>query len=254
MTGALARAQREFVLFILLAAIPAFAIAALYHLLSWPTPMVQQAANFEWVLTATYVAIGAVSVGLFSWTVTPETPRLDQGQRWTVLTVCSIGVGLIYGLTDLAINRLTPWGKHLASVDQRNGYDASFVNVHPPWSLPHYFHASIISECAFRLAPILLLGGLIGLFVRGRGREITFWVLALLAALIEPLEKSVMLRKWALLGDTPAEQLMNAEAIAWQFVFAVLLRRFGWPAPILARFGYYLVVRCFIQGVPAPHA
>jgi hypothetical protein len=47
---------------------------------------------------------------------------------------------------------------------------------------------------------------------------------------------------------------MNVEAIAWQVVYAILLRRFGWPAPILARFGYYLVVRCFIQGAPNPHA
>ena len=43
------------------------------------------------------------------------------------------------------------------------------------------------------------------------------------------------------------EQLMTAEAIAWQFVFAVLLRRFGWAAPILSRFGYYLVVRAIHQ-------
>ena len=65
--------------------------------------------------------------------------------------------------------------------------------------------------------------------------------------MIEPLEKAVLLRKWAIFGDTPAEQLMTAEAIAWQFVYAILLQRFGWAAPILARFSYYLVVRCFHQ-------
>jgi len=43
------------------------------------------------------------------------------------------------------------------------------------------------------------------------------------------------------------EQAMTVEGIAWQFVYAVLLRRFGWPAPILMRFGYYLLVRCFHQ-------
>jgi predicted nucleic acid-binding Zn ribbon protein len=83
--------------------------------------------------------------------------------------------------------------------------------------------------------------------LRKRYEAATFWTFAVLAALIEPLEKSVLLRKWALFGDTPMEQAMNLEAIAWQVVYAVLLRRFGWAAPILARFGYYLVVRCFHQ-------
>jgi hypothetical protein len=254
MTGASARTRRELVLFVLLAATPALAIAGLYHLHPWPTPMAQQASYFGWSLTGLYVLMGAAGVAMSPWTVAPETPGLEQGRRWAGLALWSSGVGMLYGLSDLAINRLTPWGAHLAAVDERNGYDNAFINVHPPWSLPHYFHASILSECAFRLAPILFFGGLIGLFVRGRGREVAFWVLAVLAAMIEPLEKSVMLRKWALFGDTPMEQLMNVEAIAWQVVYAILLRRFGWPAPILARFGYYLVVRCFIQGAPAPHA
>ena len=37
--------------------------------------------------------------------------------------------------------------QHLKAVDARNGFSTTFINVHPPWSLPHYFHASIISEC-----------------------------------------------------------------------------------------------------------
>lgn len=247
MVSARERVQTELGLFGLLAALPALLIAAVYHWHSWPTPMAQQAANFAWVPTTFYLAIGTAGVLMSAWTVVPETPRLDQWRRWALLGLWSVGVGLLYGLTDLAINHLTSWGLHLAVVDSRNGFDLRFVNVRPPWSVLHYLHASIISECAFRLAPILLLGGLIGLVVRGRGREAAFWVLAVLAALIEPLEKSVMLRKWALFGDTPEEQLMNGEAVAWQFVYAILLRRFGWPAPILARFGYYLVVRCFHQ-------
>jgi len=160
----------------------------------------------------------------------------------------ALGAGFAYGLTDLAINRLTPWGAHIAAVDRRNGFDLTFVNVRPPWSLPHYLHASILSECAFRLGPILLLTWLVGhVILRGRGQTAIYWTFSVLAALIEPLEKAVLLRKWALFGDTPMEQAMNVEAIAWQFLYAVLLRRFGWPAPMLARFAYYLVVRCFTQ-------
>jgi hypothetical protein len=247
MASAWTRARRELALFGLLAALPALAIAGLFYLRPWPTPMAQQAANFGWGLTVIYLVMGAAGVLLLPWTVAKETPRLADARRWGLLALWSLAAGALYGLSDLAINHLTSWGAHLAAVDAANGYDVSFVNVRPPWSLPHYFHASILSECAFRLAPILFFGGLIGLFVRGRGREVAFWVLAVLAAMIEPLEKSVLLRKWALFGDTPVEQLMNVEAIAWQVVYAVLLRRFGWAAPILARFGYYLVVRCFHQ-------
>jgi hypothetical protein len=246
--GGWMRARRELVLFAVLAALPAFAIAGLFQLHPWPTPMAQQAANLGWLPTAIYVLMGAAGVLLLPWTVAPTTPSLRDGRRWGGLAMWSLAVGVAYGTMDMAINRLTSWGAHLAAVDQRNGYDTSFINVRPPWSLPHYFHASIISECAFRLAPILFFGGLIGLFVRARrGREIAFWVLAVLAALIEPIEKAVLVRKWAPFGDTPMEQLLNVEAIAWQVVYAVLLRRFGWAAPILARFGYYLVVRAFHQ-------
>jgi hypothetical protein len=239
--------RRELWLFLLLAVLPALAIATLFKLHPWPTPMKGQADALGFGFTAIYLAMGALGVGLATWTAAALTPRLTDGRRWSMLAVVSLATGAVYGLTDLAINRLTSWGQHLAAVDTKNGFNVAFVNVHPPWSLPHYFHASIISECAFRLAAILVPAGLIGLLLRRRYETATFWVFAVLAAMIEPLEKSVLLRKWALFGDTPMEQAMNVEAIAWQMIYAVLLRRFGWAAPILARFGYYLVVRCFHQ-------
>ena len=40
--------------------------------------------------------------------------------------------------------------------------------------------------------------------------------------------------------------------IAEQIVFAWMLRRFGWPAPILMRFAWYLIVRVFV-GYLYPH-
>src|SRR5262249_42857230 len=146
-----------------------------------------------------------------------------------------------------SIAYFTSWGAHLRAVDRRNGFSTTFVNVHPPWSLPHYFHASIISECAFRLAPILILTWLVVRVTRGRFEAVAFWAFAVLAAFIEPIEKAIMVRRWGLFGETPMEHLLTVESVGWQFVFAVLLRRLGWPAPILARFGYYLIVRCFHQ-------
>ena len=247
MTKIRAETRRELWLFMLLAVLPALAVAGLFELQPWQTPMRQQADMLGWLPTVIYLAMGAAGVALLPSTGTALTPRLSDGRRWTRIVAVSLVLGLIYGFTDLGINRLTSWGAHLATVDAKNGFDVSFVNVRPPWSLAHYFHASIISECAFRLAAILIPAGLVGLLLRGRHKAATYWTFAVLAAMIEPLEKSVLLRKWALFGDTPTEQLMNLEAIAWQMAYAVLLRRFGWAAPILARFGYYLVVRCFHQ-------
>jgi hypothetical protein len=241
-------ARRELLLYCVLAALPAFAAAALFHLHPWATPLKQQADNLGWGVTAIYVAFGALAVLVLPWTQVARTPDLKNARAWTRLGLVSLGTGALYGLSDVALNRLTPWGDHVAAVDRRNGYSLTFVNVHPPWSLAHYFHASIISECAFRLGPILLLTWLVSRgLLRGRLEAAPYWTFALLAALIEPLEKSLLIRRWGAFGDTPMEQALSVEAIAWQFAYAVLMRRFGWPAPILARFGYYLIARCFIQ-------
>jgi hypothetical protein len=247
MTNGWAAGRRELLLFLLLAALPAYAIAALFALHPWPVPLPQQAALLSFVLTSVYLAMGALGVFLLPRTHAARTPALSDGRRWGWLALWSLAGGLLYGANDLAISLFTRWGAHIAAVDRRNGYNTAFVNIRPPWSLAHYFHASILSECAFRLAAILIPAWLVGRLLRGRYEAATYWTFAVLAAAIEPLEKAVFLRKWALFGDTPMEQAMTIEGIAWQFGYAVLLRRFGWPAPILARFGYYLLVRCFHQ-------
>lgn len=238
--------RRELTLFALLAGLPTLAIAALFHVHPWPTPMPQQAAYLGWPLTAVYLALGAAGVAVLPWTAAALTPALTASSKWLQLTVISLGGGIVYGCFDLAINRWTAWGAHIAAVDQSNGLSTTFVNVRPPWSLAHYFHASVLSECAFRLVAILVPTWLVGrLLLKDRHPSATFWIFAVLAALIEPLEKAILLRNWGLLGESPMELAMNIEAIAWQLIFALLLRRFGWAAPILARFGYYLVVRAF---------
>ena len=242
-----ATARRELWLFALLAGAPAFAIAAVFHVHPWATPIKAQADNFQWALTGAYVAAGALGVLCLPWTKAAHTPPVSDGRGWMRMGAWSLGLGLLYGAMDMAISRLTPWGAHLAAVDRRNGFSTTFVNVHPPWSVLHYFHASIISESAFRLGPILILTWLVTRPTRGRFEAVAFWTFALLSAFIEPIEKAIMVRKWGLFGETPMEHLLTVESVAWQFVFAVLLRRFGWAAPILARFGYYLVVRCFHQ-------
>lgn len=240
--------RRELTLFVVLAVIPAVAVMLLYRLYPWPTPMRAQADGLGLTPTVLYLLEGALGVAVLPWTGATLAPRLGSRNGWVVLVGISLVLGLIYGATDLGISHLTDWGEHLKAVDARNGLSTTFINVRPPWSLPHYLHASIVSECAFRLGPILILTWLVAwVALKGRYEPVVYWVFSGLAACIEPIEKALFLRKWGILGDTPLAVVLSLEAIAWQFAFAVLLRKFGWPAPILARLGYYLIVRAFHQ-------
>jgi len=245
MTNGWAASRRELTWFLATAGVLALAIAAVFHLQPWPTPLKAQADLFGWGQTLIYLAMGAAGVAVLPGTRVPPTPGLHEHDRWLRIVGWSVGLGLVYGAVDLALNRLTPWGAHMAANNAANGY--TFSNVAPPWSLLHYAHGAILSECAFRLAPILIMTWLVSrVLLRGRYETAAFWTFATLAAFIEPLEKAVLLRKWPLDGLTPMEQAMTFEAVFWQFAFAVLLRRFGWASPILARYGYYLAVRAFL--------
>ena len=59
-----------------------------------------------------------------------------------------------------------------------------------------------------------------------------FWTVAVLACLIEPLMKAIGLKRLPFFGMSPLDVALTLEGIAWQLVFAFLLRRYGWPAPI----------------------
>jgi hypothetical protein len=239
-----AAGRRELLIFLATAGLAAFAIAALYHQHPWPTPLRAQADLLGWVQTGLYVAMGAAGALVLPWTGVARTPGWPERGRWGRILIWSLGIGLIYGAVDLAINAFTPWGAHIAANDRANGH--AWANVALPWSLLHYAHGAILSECAFRLAPIVIATWLVSrVLLRGRFEAPVFWSFAILAAFIEPLEKAVLLRKWPLDGLSRMEQAMTFEAVFWQFVFAVLLRRFGWAAPIIARYGYYLAVRVF---------
>jgi len=90
------------------------------------------------------------------------------------------------------------------------------------------------------VVPVWLLSSWL---LKGRFQGVLYWTFAVLAALIEPLEQMVGVKHVSLLAMSPLDQEGMAEGIVWQLVFAWVFRRFGWPAPILMRFGWYLVYR-----------
>lgn len=245
-------ARRDLTYFLLGPALATFAIAGLFHLHPWPTAAPGQADAFGWGLTGGYLAVGATGALLASRVGCPSAPELKDRAGWRRTFAWGLSAGLAYGAIDLAITVLTPWGAHLEAVDRSNGY--SWANVALPWSLAHYLHGAVLLECAFRLGAIVVPTWLISrVLLKGRGEVAVFWTFGVLAAWIEPLEKAILLRKVPFADMAPMDLAMNLEAIAAQLVYAWLLRRFGWPAPLLARYGYYLLVRVF-AGYLFPHS
>lgn len=248
-----ASGRRELILFVVGAAAPALAIAAFFHLHPWPTPLKAQADLFNWVQTGTYLVIGALGALAATRSGATPTPAVGARSLWVRLVIVSLTIGFVYGACDIALGRLTPWDAHTDAQARAQGI--TWVNVGLPWSLLHYAHGSILSECAFRLGAILLPTWLVShVLLRDRFKALTFWGFSALAAFIEPIEKAIFVRGWSLTSMSPLETLMTLEGCLWQFAFAFLLRRYGWSAPIIARYGYYLLVRILFGYLESPHA
>jgi hypothetical protein len=88
----------------------------------------------------------------------------------------------------------------------------------------------------------LLLWLIAGVVLRGRGEAPIFWVLALLASAIEPLQQGPDVLAAAggsitMLGFA----LYAVHSFGFNFSAAVLFRRYGLLAPILVRVGNYII-------------
>ncbi|HEY2049941.1 MAG TPA: hypothetical protein VGH03_11390 [Caulobacteraceae bacterium] len=237
--------RRDLILFLAGPGVIALAVAALFQVVAWPTlPRTGQAQALGLGATAICIGLGAIGAMLSTGVGCPTAPRLGDWSRWRRIVAWGLGGGFAYGAFDLGIYAWTPWGAHLTAIDHANGY--TWANVALPWSVAHYLHGAIELESVYRLTLIVIPAWLIcRLFLKGRFEAWIFWTFTALAALVEPLEKAIILRKLPLADMGPLDLAMNLEAIASQVLYALVLRRFGWPAPILMRYGYYLVVRVF---------
>jgi hypothetical protein len=234
--------RRDLVYFLLGPAVVAIAAAALFHLAPWPVFSTIQAGNFHWATTLGFLAVGALGAALSSRIGTPSAPQLGDGAGWRRLLLWGLGAGLAYAAFDLGLLIFTPVGAHSAAVDRAAGH--TWFNVALPFSLLHYAHAAILSECAYRLGAVVIPTWLVStLLLRGRWPGPVFWTFAGLAAFIEPLEQAIISKRLPLVGMAPLDQAITIEGVASELIFALMLRRFGWPAPILMRYGFYLLYR-----------
>ena len=119
---------------------------------------------------------------------------------------------------------------------------ATWVNLPLPQSLGHFAAAAVLIECVYRLIPIPIFTWLVSrVGFGGRFESSTFWTLATLTSLIEPVSQLEL--KVGLIS-APLASLMVLTFAANLFE-ARHLRRHGWPAPILFRLSFYAVWHCF---------
>jgi hypothetical protein len=245
--------RRDLAYFVFGAVPIALAATLLFQLAPWPTlPVSGQAALLGWGPTLGFLALGALGAALSSRIGAPSAPRLGDSEGWRRMLLWGLGAGLANAVFDLALTLFTPVGPHAQAVERAAGI--TWGNVALPYSLLHYAHAAVVTECILSLGLLVIPTWLVStLLLKGRWQAQVFWTLAVAGSLVEPLSKSIGLKRLPLVGMSPMDVALTLEGIFWQLVFAALLRRYGWPAPMLMRYGYYLLFR-ITAGYFFPHS
>lgn len=218
-------------------ALIAVGAATAFHLRPWPVPIASQAQVFQAPVVASILLAGAVGVALSSRMDLPSAPALRDGDAWGRIAVATAGAGALFGAALLVLD--AAFG---ITAGAAKALGATWVNVALPASLAHYAAGGVLVECLYRLAPIPILGWLIGtVLLRKRANAAVFWSLAIITSLLEPAAQLALVRP----GAIAAVMAMMMLTFAANLFEASELRRFGWIAPILFRLAFYAVWHCF---------
>jgi hypothetical protein len=197
-------------------------------------------AVFSWPVILIFSLLGLVGVWLADRTgfMPALDPRVSNRQRYGIPLLVGGGIGALASLLDL----VTKGTQFLA---ENMGVES--FNTDYPLSLFVYTSGTVIVESLFRLFPFPVLLWLISYVVlKKRWQEPTFWTLAILLSLMEPL--------FQLIGQMTPEVMANF----WPFFVALFLpflltnypmgiaqayvfRRFGFLASFTLRMGYYII-------------
>jgi hypothetical protein len=198
------------------------------------------AAIFSWQAILIFSLMGLVGVWLADRTgfMPALDPRVSNRQRYWIPLGIGAGIGTLASLLDL----VTKGTQFLA---ENMGVES--FNTDYPLSLFVYTSGTVIIEAIFRLFPFPVLLWLISYVVlKKRWQEQTFWVLALLLSLLEPLGQ--------LTGQMTPKVMENfgqffvvlflpflitnyPMGVAQAYVF----RRYGFLASFTLRMGYYVI-------------
>lgn len=190
-----------------------------------------QAALFSPAAIAIVGVIGLLGAGLAERTGFPAPfgNGVSPLRRFGIPVAVGLGLGTLFLLTDIVsgFSRL-----------QAAAFGLDTVVIPPPAGLLVYSAGAIYSEVLFRLLPLpLLLWLFSSVLLRGQFQQRTFWALAVLTSLLEPLAQSPV----TLILPPLTFAAVLAQQFAGNLAQAFFFRRYGLLASIVLRLAFYLV-------------
>ncbi len=191
---------------------------------------------FEWTNLAVFAVLGLIGVVLADRTGFPTAwdRRVSNWQRLLIPVLVGGGIGAL----AVAIDLLTGGSEAVARATDQPSFNIDF-----PGSLLAYSAGGILVDVQYRLFTVPFLLWLISsVLLRGRGQVPTFWVLAAVSTLFEPLLQGVGL--FIMGGGAITIGMLAAymvTAISLNVAQVLFYRRYGMVASILVRQAYYLV-------------
>jgi hypothetical protein len=151
----------------------------------------------------------------------------NRGRIWLPLMI-----GAVLGLTLQIVDR---------AVQFQQAYQAALalgpLQVAFPWSLLYYPYVAVCAEILYHLFSLSLTVWFFGTLLLARSwPRATFWTVALLVSLWEPLAMA-RAHHWALLHAQPIAGIAVVLALiyAGEMIGAVLFRRYGFTAALVLR-------------------
>jgi len=198
------------------------------------------AAIFTWQGIIIFSLIGLVGVWLADRTgfMPALDPSVSNRQRYWIPLLIGAGIGALASVTDLITKGTEFMAENMGVTSFNSDY---------PLSLFLYTSGTVIVEAIFRLFPFPVLLGLISYVVlKKRWQEQTFWVLAFVLSLMEPLGQLTGQMTPAVMENfghffvvlfLPFLLTNYPMGIAQAYVF----RRYGFLASFSLRMGYYIL-------------
>ncbi|MDP8923806.1 MAG: hypothetical protein M3O34_13110 [Chloroflexota bacterium] len=195
-----------------------------------------QESLFDWTTLAVFAVLGLIGVVLADRTGFPTAwdRRISNRQRLLIPVLVGGGIGAL----AVAIDLLTGGSEAVARATDQPSFNIDF-----PGSLLAYSAGGILVDVEYRLFTVPFLLWLISsVLLRGRGQVPTFWVLAAVSTLFEPLLQGVGL--FILGGGAITVGMLAAymvTAISLNFTQILFFRWYGLVASVLVRQADYLV-------------
>jgi len=198
------------------------------------------ASEFAWSTIGVYAVIGFIGVLLSLKTGFPDALEKSISNRQRLVLPIMIGAAL--ALLAIVIDQFTHGTKFL---EAQSG-ETSF-NVYFPASLLVYSGGIVLVEAIFRIFAITFLLWLISnLILRGRGQNQTFWALAILLSLFEPVTQGLGII--FLKPSTDPVMLLLTQFVPYFITNyplnlgqAVFFRKYGFLASFALRLGFYIM-------------